>query len=71
MGDPEEPEATEETEAAEEPEFLDHLEKVPELEDDQGFGGHPPQTYPGKDVEDEEDEAPVVGWEPESGGPGG
>jgi hypothetical protein len=49
----------------EEPEDLDHLEKVPELEDDQGFGGNPPQTFPGREVEEEEDEAPVEGWDPE------
>jgi N-acetylmuramoyl-L-alanine amidase len=46
---------------------LDHLEKVPELDDDQGFGGDPPRTYPGRDLEPERDEAPAVGWDP--GGP--
>ena len=54
-------------EEGEEPEYLDDVEKVAELEDDQGFGGEPPQTFPGQEVEEEEDEAPVVGWEPEEG----
>lgn len=57
----------EDIEETEEPEFLDDLEKVPELEDDQGFAGQPPQMFPGQDVEEEEDEAPVVGWDREDG----
>lgn len=66
MSDPEEPEQAEEpqeTAQEEESKYLDDMEKVPELEDDQGFGGNPPQTYPGKDLEEEEDEPPIVGWD--------
>lgn len=59
----------EEGQGTEDSENLDHLEKVSELEDDQGFGGNPPQVYPGRELDPEEDQAPIVGWDQEGAAP--